>query len=287
MAHNFRQTLCGLLLLVTWVAAASMPSRAVEPSGMIAVVSDIHFNPFTTRDLAAQLASSEVMEWPAIFASASGQGISGRGEDTNQALFVSALGALSTRAGSADLVVVSGDLLAHRFEDLAAQGLGASSDSSTVRSLAAKTALYVADALRSVLPARPILIALGNNDFECGDYQIEPGGTFLTSMSDIVRDLAGSDRVAWDFDQTFHAGGYYAMHHPTLADVTILVINDVLWSTEYQDTCGTDGTAAAEAMMAWLERRLGDARAAGRRIGSCTTFRLASIPMRRFKRPPG
>ena len=101
--------------------------------------------------------------------------------------------------------------------------------------------MYVADALRTALPDRPILIALGNNDFECGDYQLEPGGAFLASMSNTVRDLAGADRLAPDFNQTFQAGGYYAMRHPTLADVTILVVNDVLWSTDYQDTCGTDG----------------------------------------------
>jgi sphingomyelin phosphodiesterase acid-like 3 len=266
MAQGFRQALCAILLALTWLATTSMSVRASEPSGIIAVVSDIHFNPFTTRDFAVRLAGSELTAWPSIFASVSGQGFSGRGEDTNQLLLASALGALSSSAGSTDLVIVSGDLLAHRFEELAAHALGTSPDSRTVRTLTAKTALYVADALRTALPDRPILIALGNNDSECGDYQLEPGGAFLALMSNTVRDLAGADRLAPDFNQTFQAGGYYAMRHPTLADVTILVVNDVLWSTDYQDTCGTDGAETAEAMMAWLERRLGDARAAGQRI---------------------
>ena len=118
--------------------------------------------------------------------------------------------------------------------------------------LTAKTALYVADALRTALPGRPILIALGNNDSECGDYQLEPGGAFLASLRDTVRDLAGPDRLAQDFDQTLQAGGYYAMRHPTLADVTILVVNDVLWSTRLpgrlwhrwrSDSRGDDGLA--------------------------------------------
>ena len=97
---------------------------------------------------------------------------------------------------------------------------------------------------------------MGNNDSECGDYQLEPGGAFLASLSDTVRDLAGPDRLAQDFDRTYQAGGYYAMRHPKLADVTILVVNDVLWSTDYRDTCGTNGAQTAEAMMAWLERQL-------------------------------
>jgi hypothetical protein len=82
----------------------------------------------------------------------------------------------------------------------------------------------------------------------------------------MVRDLAGPDRLAQDFDQTYTAGGYYAMCHPTVAGVTILAVNDVLWSTDYRDACGTRGDQAAEAMMAWLEQQLSEARAAGRRV---------------------
>jgi len=266
MAQAFRPSLCAILLALALCTTISMSARGSEPSGIFAVVSDIHFNPFTMPDLAVRLANAETAEWPSIFGSVSEQGFSGRGEDTNQALLTSALGALSMHAGSADLVIVSGDFLAHRFQELAAQALGTSPTSNAVRSLGAKTALYVAEALRKEMPDRPIVIALGNNDSECGDYQLEPGGTFLASMRNIVRDLAGPDRVAPDFDQAFLAGGYYAMRHPIVAGVTILAVNDVLWSTDYQNACGTDGAEAAEAMMTWLERQFSDAQAAGQRI---------------------
>ncbi|WP_457092665.1 metallophosphoesterase [Microvirga sp. P5_D2] len=264
MAHGFRQSLCALVLV--GYAVAGLPLRAAEPSGTIAVVSDIHFNPFATPDLAPRLANSDPKEWASIFASMSEQKISGHGEDTNQALLASALGALSANARDADLLIVSGDLLAHRFEEIAAQVLGTTQDSGTIRELAAKTAIYVADALRAALPGRPVLVALGNNDSECGDYKLEPGGAFLASLSNTVRDLSGADHLASDFQETFTAGGYFAMRHPTLKDVTILVVNDVLWSIDYQDSCGADDNVTDDAMMAWLERQLEDARAAGRRI---------------------
>jgi sphingomyelin phosphodiesterase acid-like 3 len=287
MAPDLRHSLRVFLFVLTSFATGDISARAAEPSGIIAVVSDIHFNPFSTRDLATRLASSEPEEWPAIFASAGWPGFSGRGEDTNEALLASTLNALSTTAGGADLVVVSGDLLAHRFEELAAQSLGAVPEAVIARALAAKTALYVAEALRAALPDRPILLALGNNDSECGDYRLEPGGSFLAALSGTVRNLAGSDRVALDFNQTFHAGGYYAMRHPTLPGVTILAVNDVLWSTDYQDACGTDGAAAAEAMMAWLERQLGDARAAGRRIWLVHHIPVGIDPYRTLQAPAG
>ena len=255
-----------LLIVLLGLATEGMPARAAEPFGMVAVVSDIHFNPFATPDLAPKLADSEATEWPTILAAVNGESFPARGQDTNQALLASALDALSERAGNADFVIVSGDLLAHRFEEVAAQVLGVSPISGVVRRLAAKTALYVAGALRTALPGRPIVIALGNNDSACGDYKLEPGGDFLASLRDTVRDLAGPDRVAQDFAQTYGAAGYYAMRHPTTAGTRILVVNDVLWSTNYRNACGADGATAAEAMMGWLERQLSDARAAGERV---------------------
>jgi sphingomyelin phosphodiesterase acid-like 3 len=266
MARVSWRFLRALTLSLIGLPVAGMPVHATEPSGLIAVVSDIHFNPFAPPDLALRLASSPPKEWPSIFASLPEQSFSRRGEDTNHALLASALGALSRSAGTADLVIVSGDLLAHRFIEIATQSLGTTPTSGVVRALASNTALYVADVLRTALPDRPILIALGNEDSECGDYQLAPGGAFLASLRDTVRDLAGPDRLAQDFDRTYTAGGYYAMRHPTVSEVTILVVNDVLWSTRYRDACGTDGAETGEGMMAWLQRQLGEARAAGRRV---------------------
>ena len=85
MAHGFRHFRRMLLLTLMGLAAACMSARASEPSGTIAVVSDIHFNPFTTPRLRSPARGSELKEWPSIFASVSGQGFSARGEDTNQA----------------------------------------------------------------------------------------------------------------------------------------------------------------------------------------------------------
>jgi hypothetical protein len=72
----------------------------------------------------------------------------------------------------------------------------------------------------------------------------------------MVRRLAGPELLGPDFDQTYAAGGYYAVKHPGLSQTLILVVNDVLWSAKYRDACGSDGEAAAEAMLAWLRDNL-------------------------------
>lgn len=266
MARNFFHAQGLLLLALIGLAVGSISARAAEPARTFAVISDIHFNPFAAPELAPRLSNAAPKEWPAIFASVTEQAFARRGEDTNQPLLSSALAALSEQAANADLVIVPGDLLVHRFEEVAAQALGTSPTSDTVRSLAIKTEIYVADALRAALPGRAILVALGNNDSECGDYQIEPGGAFLSSSRETVRDLAGPDLLTPEFDDTYRAGGYYAVRHPTFAGTTVLVVNDVLWSSNYRDACGTGGIAAAEAMMNWVERQLMEARAAGRLV---------------------
>lgn len=118
----------------------------------------------------------------------------------------------------------------------------------------------------SALGGKPAIIALGNNDSSCGDYRIEPGGSYLAATRETVRRLVGADRLEPDFDATYAAGGYYAMRHPTVANTLIVVLNDVLWSTKYRDACGTDGLAAAQTMLDWLRDRLARQRAAGGRV---------------------
>jgi sphingomyelin phosphodiesterase acid-like 3 len=257
----------GLVALALVVLASAVPSvRAAEGSGTFAVISDLHFNPFDPPELATALAGSNPAAWPAIFASINDQAMSRTGEDTNHALLASSLAAFAKAAASADFAIVPGDLLAHGFEEKAAKAMGVGPMSQAVGEMAAKTTIFVAEAVADALGGKPAIIALGNNDSSCGDYRIEPGGSYLAATRETVRRLLGAGRPESDFDQTYAAGGYYAMRHPTVANALIVVLNDVLWSTKYRDACGTDGLAAAQAMLDWLRDRLARQRAAGGRV---------------------
>jgi len=256
-----------LTSLALAVLVAPVPSvRGAEGSGTFAVVADLHFNPFDLPEHAPALAMSAPTAWRAIFASANDQAMSRTGEDTNHALLASSLAAVAKAAASADFAIVPGDLLAHGFEEKAAKALGVAPLSQAVGEMAVKTTAFVADALADALGGKPAIIALGNNDSSCGDYRIEPGGSYLAATKETVRRLVGAGRLEPDFDETYAAGGYYAARHPTVANTLIVVLNDVLWSTKYRDACGTDGLAAAQAMLDWLRGRLARQRAAGGRV---------------------
>lgn len=242
---------------------ASPPAQSTEPRSAFALLSDIHLDPFDPPELAAQLAATPVEGWSAIFATVKEQAMSSWGRDTNYALFASSLDAIAKSAAATDFVIVPGDFLAHDFEKKAADALGAGSTEEKIRALAVGTTAFVGESLARVLPDKPIILSLGNNDSDCGDYEITPGGRYLAETRDIVRRLAGADRLATDFDRTYGAGGYYAVRHPGLPATLILVVNDILWSADYRDACGSDGEAAAEAMFAWLRGQLTSQKAAG------------------------
>jgi sphingomyelin phosphodiesterase acid-like 3 len=238
---TFFVRLCALVVL----GMAGPSVRAAGDSGTFAVISDIHFNPF---------------------APPKDQTTSRIGEDSNQALLASGLAAFARAMASADFAIVPGDLLAHGFNAKAAASLGVDPSSPAVDDVAAKTTLFVADALAGALGGKPAFVALGNEDSKCGDYKIEPGGAYLAATRETVRRLVGAERLEADFAETWAAAGYYAARHPTLANGLIVVLNDVLWSPSYQDTCGSNGHAAAAAMMNWLGAKLARQRAAGGRV---------------------
>lgn len=238
---TFFVRLCALVVL----GMAGPSVRAAGETGTFSVISDIHFDPFAPP---GDQATSRI------------------GEDTNQALLTSGIAAFARGMASADFAIVPGDLLAHGFNAKAAASLGADPSSPAVDDMAAKTTLFVADALAGALGGKPAFVALGNEDSKCGDYKIEPGGPYLTATREAVRRLVGAERLEADFAETWVAAGYYAARHPTLANGLIVVLNDVLWSPSYRDTCGSNGHAAAEAMMNWLGGTLARQRAAGGRV---------------------
>jgi sphingomyelin phosphodiesterase acid-like 3 len=237
---SFFIRLCVLVVL----GMAGLSTRAAGENGGFAVISDIHFDPFAPKD----------------------QATSRVGEDTNRALLTSGLGAFARLMAVADFAIVPGDFLTHGFNAKAAASLGVDPSSPAVDDVAAKTTLFVADALAGALGGKPAFVALGNEDSKCGDYKIEPGGAYLAATREAVRRLVGAERLEPDFAETWTAAGYYAARHPTLANGLIVVLNDVVWSPQYRDACGSNGLAAAQAMMGWLSERLARQRAAGGRV---------------------
>ena len=128
------------------------------------------------------------------------------------------------------------------------------------RAFTERTIEFVMHELRSALPGVPVYAALGNNDSDCGDYELDVNSAFLSATGrNLTADLPSRDRA--EALRTFGDGGYYSARLPAPLDRTrILVLDDLFMSQRYQTCGGKDDPAPAAAQIAWLEQQLDAAR---------------------------
>jgi sphingomyelin phosphodiesterase acid-like 3 len=254
--------------------AVRIPAQAVVNGGANSIqalfVSDIHFEPFRDPGKSAQLAGAPVGDWNAILAAPASADAAAqwmklekacptRGEDTSYALYQSSLHAIHAQAGHAKFVILSGDLIAHNFSCKFAAVFPKAAPAH-YRAFVEKTIVFVMANLRAALPGVPVYAALGNNDSDCGDYQLDADSTFLKESAGVfAADLHGAEQSQALKD--FASGGYYSASLPAPVKNTLLVVLDDIFMSGRYKTCGGNVDAApAAAQIAWLKHQLDEAR---------------------------
>jgi hypothetical protein len=224
-------------------------------------VSDVHFNPFADPSLVAKLEAADVAQWDAILASSTMTSFSAYGSDVNDPLLRSALAEMRKQLPAPAFVLISGDFLAHSFEQTYQQ-YATDKSQSAYTAFVAKTIAYVASAFRKTYPGVRIYPTLGNNDSDCGDYAVAPNGAFLANFRDAWRPIVESR----SFTRRFPTGGYYHADVPGLGNVRIIALNTNFFSTKYKNPCGTPGPDPGLRQLEWLEAELLLARAEHKRV---------------------
>jgi sphingomyelin phosphodiesterase acid-like 3 len=246
------------------------------------MVSDIHFEPFWDPAKTEQLVDAPASEWKGILAApdsadrekrfaALDDACKERGQDSPYALFASSLKAMKENSVDVKFVTVSGDLIAHSFT-CKYQTLFPKAAPGDYRAFVEKTIGFVMTSLREDFPHVPVYAALGNNDSDCGDYQLDAGGQFLNDIggfltSDLpqpqLKNLPEADRKKAAKD--FAAGGYYSAALP-LHHVRILVLDDLFMARKYATCANKPDPAAAQAQITWMTKELDHARKAKERV---------------------
>lgn len=235
------------LLLVPHIAGA-----ATAPQQWIAV-SDIHFSPYVDAKLTERLAAAPAERWRSIFASAGPMRFSNFGSDTNYALLESSLDAMKTQAGDPQVVIVTGDFLAHEFRtpfDAAVKNHG----DDAYHDFVDKTIAFLALEFRGAFPKSRIVPVVGNNDGYCGDYESTPRSFFLLHMAQAFAPSVGASDAA-AFVSQFTTGGYYTVPLPA-GNAQAVVLNDVFWSWRYTNTCGDRASDPGADELNWLRTTL-------------------------------
>jgi sphingomyelin phosphodiesterase acid-like 3 len=254
------------------VAAAALPIGALAADegpgalpfapgpgqGVFLIITDIHFDPFADPVIVEELVAAEVGAWPDIFASSEQQGFAQYGSDANYPLMMSALEAARRALPRPDFVLYAGDHLTHHFK--AKFDAHAGGGPQAYARFVLKTMTFVTEQLRQAFARSPVVATLGNDDSICGDYMIAPGETFLAAVGELWAAHSAHPEAYEDFG----IGGFYTVPHPAVRDRDLIVLNDVFWSSKYDDRCEPGGGDPGAAQLAWLEWTLYRTRLRGR-----------------------
>ena len=249
---------CAWLLGIALLLACAHAAAAAE----VLVLTDIHLNPLADKAIAEALAAAPAEEWPLILDRGS-ERMSHYSQDSDWKLLRATLDELQAQK-KPDIVLIAGDFLAHDFRK-AFDGGVAAHDDAAYRRFVVKTMRFLALELENAFPTTPILPALGNNDSDCGDYAIQPGGAYLADTQAIVAGMIGAAAGA-DFAPSWTALGSYAVDLPSQPRIRVIALNDNYFSPHYRNSCGGEGDGnPGRATLAWLRRALEEAAAAQRK----------------------
>ncbi|PQO25266.1 hypothetical protein C5Y96_25520 [Blastopirellula marina] len=264
------------LLVCWWVACFATVAKAAE----FLVISDIHFDPFTTltQPTFKVLADAPASRWPELLKTYN-QTLGATGNDSNYLLMVSAISAAKAHTPKPLFILYPGDFLAHqwqeRYEKVAGKSIA--DDPAAYRQFTMRAIEVVTNEIRKQFPDVPVLATLGNDDSFCGDYWIQPDGMFLHQFADHWQPMLGSTIDADAFGQSFRSLGAYRAELPGLAADRLLVLNSVYWSGSYCSSyfdpkdqnccqCHNPGTKPGHALMDWLTSELELARKQQKRV---------------------
>jgi sphingomyelin phosphodiesterase acid-like 3 len=256
-----------LLLVVFVLLAGPAQPQSATSSQTFLIASDLHFNPFADPTLVPALSAALPNQWEQILNQSKLTQYSPYGQDTNWWLLHSALDAMRAAEPDPPLVMITGDLLAHGFPQAYARTTH-DNDREHYRVFVRKTVEFLGIQLRQRFRKSQILLTPGNNDNECGDYDIEADGPFLSDTANLARNLA---RTGSHFTAGWKSLGSYALQPRAIRGVRILSVNSVFFSNKYQaasfaNACKPVDSNAPTRTVAWLESNLAQAARAHQKV---------------------
>ena len=245
------------LLFSTGISTSARESTAIgkRRTAIVISLSDIHFNPFFDPSLVKSLVGSNYTEWQAIFEHSKVVGYGPRGADSNYVLLKSAIDNIHNIAPAADFIIIPGDFLAHDFDGKFATFSG-TSDQKALRPFINKTIAFITSLIANRFPGTQVYPVIGNNDSDCGDYQLQPNGQFLRETAKTWKVWFKGRLSSHAFTETFPARGSYSVLIQNQPRHRIIVLNTTLFSTNYRNTCGKKSDDSGDDEIKWLEAEL-------------------------------
>ena len=258
MQNKFKLVIFSIICLVTFnnLFAASAPGKFIS-------MTDIHFNPFlnckadqSSCPLIDKLQKADYQSWGGILKQNDNQTLSTYRQNTNFALFESALLAIKNveQREHPKFLLVMGDLFAHEMKSSYVRYTG---DNTTAgyEAFIKKNMQFLAYEIKQKLPNIDTYLLIGNNDSYTGDYGIVPNGKFFQDTATIWSSLIKNSQNKTAFLKDFPNSGYYSIVIPKTHH-RIIALDTVLFSTYAIQA--TKNAALQE--LNWLDNQLKSAK---------------------------
>ena len=246
------------------------PSRA-QTSVPVAMLSDVHFDPFQDPAKVAELRAKPVEQWSAILngkpsatQAADLQALQAachtRALDTGWPLLGTTLAATHQAEPHPLFVTLSGDLLTHAFP-CRLQHIVPEASAQDVSFFAAKTVAFVLLQVRQAFPRTRVFATLGNNDSGCADYRETPHDAFLQDAAGALATAAGLSA-----DAVTPEGDYAVLLPAPLEKARLIVLNDIFEAHQFNTCAAAADRGPERAQIDWLRSQLAQARAGGEHV---------------------
>jgi len=226
-------------------------------------VTDIHFNPFYDQSLVAQLVKTPYQRWDKVFSQNDILQLAQYSEETNPVLYKHLIVAMRKWGRSISLILFTGDILAHDFNDMVTHYTGATSQYERNKFIY-KTMGYVVLKMKQAFPKVPVYFSLGNNDSYSGDYALVDDGEFLHTTADLFfKHFIKQEKAKADFYKKYPLHGYYSLPFPAVDKGRIIGLNTIFFSTNY---VSSELKHPGDVELDWLEKQLAAANVAGEKV---------------------
>lgn len=251
------------LALVSLHLHAASPSKEDDTAKFLSVA-DIHFDPYSACsafqkpcESLQNLRKANYQDWPSIFERYGEQSITSAYHDTNYPLLKSSLLAIDkiSKAEHPQFVLILGDFLAHDFYKKYVRYSGDKSRQG-FENFVKKTLQFLTYEFAKEFPTVDIYPVVGNNDSYTGDYGVVPHGRFFQDVTEIWATLIKDAANRESFKKDFPTGGYYLITIPNHANLKIIALNTVMFSSHIRNA---SVRKAAKIQLEWLRNQLSKA----------------------------
>ncbi|MEO8665606.1 MAG: hypothetical protein ABI462_08910 [Ignavibacteria bacterium] len=250
------------ILIFFFLFALNAFSFDPQKEGRFLNFSDVHFDPFYDTTLVIKLMRTDYKKWEKVFLTSPIKMLSRYGNDSNYPLFKSSLQDMKARIPYPEVIIITGDFMSHNFNENFEKYSGTNSTGERDNFIK-KTIGFTQFMITKYFPSSQIFVTVGNDDADCGNYMVKPGGKFLREFSRLWSKHISIKDQSKSFNYTFKKDAYGMAGFRGSKDRKMIILNTIFFSAGYKNLCGDTLADPGSDELTWLRETLKNCRTQG------------------------